>query len=374
MNKQIVLFLIAVLFLSACNNQQGTSEEGKKFPAVTADVETTPVSANRGDDAADDPAIWINEQNPAKSLIIGTDKKSGLAVYDLNGKQLHFYPVGRVNNVDVRYQFPLENDTVDIVAASNRSSNTIDIFSINPRSGKLKNITDTLIQSQLTEVYGFCLYKSPVDSTFYAFINSKDGQVEQWILLSKGSGIHAELVRRFDVGGQVEGMVADDEQAVLYVGEEEGGIWKYSAETGTTDKRTKILLSDTSNNAIEYDVEGLSLYYSDNGNGYLIASSQGNNSFAVFERQGDNKYLGSFIIKDGVLDGAQETDGLDVTHRSPGDKFPTGILVVQDGFNYDGQQKQPQNFKLVSWEKIADLFEEKLTKSPDYRIKSRHKK
>src|SRR5699024_6669488 len=35
----------------------------------------------------DDPAIWINPQDPAKSLIIGTDKEEGggLYVYDLEG-------------------------------------------------------------------------------------------------------------------------------------------------------------------------------------------------------------------------------------------------------------------------------------------------
>ena len=36
----------------------------------------------------DDPAIWINPADPAKSLIIGTDKDDDGAyyVYDLDGK------------------------------------------------------------------------------------------------------------------------------------------------------------------------------------------------------------------------------------------------------------------------------------------------
>ena len=47
-------------------------------------VETTPVP--HSGDAADDPAIWVNEANPGASRIFGTDKQGGLAVYDLAGK------------------------------------------------------------------------------------------------------------------------------------------------------------------------------------------------------------------------------------------------------------------------------------------------
>ena len=35
---------------------------------------------------ADDPAIWVNHDNPRRSLVIGTAKDAGLLVYDLSGK------------------------------------------------------------------------------------------------------------------------------------------------------------------------------------------------------------------------------------------------------------------------------------------------
>lgn len=37
-------------------------------------VYETDVVENYGD-AADDPAIWVNKNNPSKSLVIGTNKK-----------------------------------------------------------------------------------------------------------------------------------------------------------------------------------------------------------------------------------------------------------------------------------------------------------
>ena len=54
----------------------------------------------------DDPAIWINPQNPSKSLIIGTDKNQdgALFVFDLQGKIQSDKVVRglkRPNNVDI---------------------------------------------------------------------------------------------------------------------------------------------------------------------------------------------------------------------------------------------------------------------------------
>src|SRR3546814_13149535 len=48
--------------------------------AVTAVAETEAV-ATRDADAADDPAIWRNADDPQASLLVATDKKAGLYVY-----------------------------------------------------------------------------------------------------------------------------------------------------------------------------------------------------------------------------------------------------------------------------------------------------
>ena len=67
---------------------------------VMAKAETTPVGT--ADDAADDPAIWRHPTDPAKSLIIGTDKRAGIHVYDMTGKAIGFTASPRLNNVDLR--------------------------------------------------------------------------------------------------------------------------------------------------------------------------------------------------------------------------------------------------------------------------------
>ncbi|MEO0398928.1 MAG: phytase [Pseudomonadota bacterium] len=56
--------------------------------AVTVDAsqETEPVLDRC--DAADDPAIWVNESAPSASLVLGTNKQRSLNVYDLDGALL----------------------------------------------------------------------------------------------------------------------------------------------------------------------------------------------------------------------------------------------------------------------------------------------
>ena len=66
-----------------------TPSAGAPQPSIVVKArgQTEPV-AETGD-AADDPAIWVHPGDPARSLILGTDKKDGLNVYDLDGRLLN---------------------------------------------------------------------------------------------------------------------------------------------------------------------------------------------------------------------------------------------------------------------------------------------
>ncbi len=348
MKTNTIQFIAIALIITAC----GGVKNNPNMPDVTAAVETEAVSASTDDDAADDPAIWYNEANPGRSLIVGTDKTDGLDIFALDGKLLQSHAVGRINNVDIRDGFMLDSTRIQLIGGSNRDTNSSDFWMID-ESGNLTKLGS--IPSQMPDVYGFAMYKSPSNGEIYAFINSKTGGVEQWKLSGINGQVTGKLVRNLKLPSQVEGMVADDILGEIYVGVEVLGIFKFSAEEGDPTEGKMLANSTDENENIAYDIEGLALYYLNDTEGYLIASSQGNFSYAVFEPQGDNKYLGSFEIVDGPnCDGVQETDGIDVTHLALGDAFPTGVFICQDGFNFDGEVKKPQNFKLVHWKDIAD--------------------
>ena len=61
--------------------------------------------------------------------------------------------------------------------------------------------------------------------------------------------------------------------------------------------------------------------------GYLIASSQGDDRYAIYEREGDNKFIGRFAIVDSEkIDGTSSTDGIDVCNMNLGKNFSNGVF------------------------------------------------
>ena len=115
------LFFASFIFTSILNSQEPNLLGSLLYMEVEADVETEPVFA--GDDAADDMCVLENKTDPDKSLIISSDKKYGIIVYNLDGKKLYDYPVGRVNNVDI-----IESKGRFYVAGTNRTKNNIEIY------------------------------------------------------------------------------------------------------------------------------------------------------------------------------------------------------------------------------------------------------
>ena len=335
---------VIVLLLSGCVGA-APSAVRDQATSVAASIETEPMP--HAGDAADDPAIWVNPADPARSTIIGTDKLGGLAVYDLAGVQIQYLPDGNMNNVDLRAGFALGDQRVALVTAGNRSGNRIAIYRIDPATRRLEDVAARAITT--LEVYGSCMYHSTKTGKLYYFVNSKAGAVEQWELFDDGTGrVDGRQVRAFAVGSQTEGCVADDALGRFYIGEEAVGIWRYGAEPSDGDTRT---LVDSANQRghMTSNVEGLTLVYGADGAGYLVASSQGNSTYALY-RRGDNAYVGSFAIGDGNrIDAVSDTDGIDATAASLGPAFPQGVFVAQDGKNDGGNQ----NFKLVPWQAIV---------------------
>ena len=322
---------------------------------VKPSVETEPV-ASFGD-AADDLAIWVHPGNPELSIIIGSQKQRGVNVFDLDGNLLQSRADGRINNVDLRYDFPLEDKSVALVAGSNRTTDSISLWAVDENSRTLVDVSDGLIDTRMVDPYGLCMYRSSSTGNYYVFVNDTDGLVRQWQLEGNEHGrVSATEVREFKLDSQTEGCVADDETGHLYVGEEDVGIWKLSAEPDGEDTRTFVDGVDDNGN-LTADVEGLAIYYGPNGSGYLVASNQGADNYALYERSGDNRFIGIFhVVADEALgiDGISETDGLDVNSAYFGPNFPGGVFVAQDGRNITPDENQ--NFKLVPWQRISDAM------------------
>lgn len=316
---------------------------GNPAVTVTARAETAPVGTVNAD-AADDPAIWRNAADPAKSLIVGTDKRGGLYSYNLAGEQMHFLEAPGLNNVDL-----IEMDGLPIIVASDRAdleTAHLRIFVMNGETGKIIPLSRARVGPG--EGYGICLGPPEEGRKFSAFSAPKNGIIYHTRLREGDEG---ELIHKTTtlttVPSQPEGCVVDPRTNTLYVGEEAAGVWAIDIATGE-----KELVAPTGTGMTVADVEGLALAAEGKDGGYLVASSQGDNAYAVYRLPGMDP-VGRFRITAGVFGATEETDGIELDPRSFGPDFPGGLFVVQDGVN----SPEAQNFKLVPWDEILASLE-----------------
>jgi 3-phytase len=311
----------------------------KTTVSVTARGETVPVGTAAAD-AADDPAIWRNARQPAASLMVATDKKAGLYVYGLDGKVRNFVPAGRVNNVDLLDM----GDLGVIVVASDRNNVAkalLQIYRLNTSGQRLEHLG--AVAGGANEAYGVCLMQD--GRTLHAFSVLKNGAIEQVAIDLEKKAPAGRVLRTLRLATQTEGCVVDPRSHTLYVGEEDRGIWAFDARPGGSLKGRLVAAIDSKQ--IFADVEGLTLLPGGTNGGWLIASSQGDNAYALFSLP-DMKPAGRFRVAAGRFGATQETDGIAVAPGSFGPNYPDGLFIAQDGDNAPAAQ----NFKLVSWRDI----------------------
>ena len=187
---------------------------------------------------------------------------------------------------------------------------------------------------------------------------------------------------------QVEGMVVDDFSGILYLGQEQVGWWatsvsKPAADLSLVDRvrefgvpYARVWDEDEQEFSCEFDyarspgvgsdhltadVEGLTIYKSGPGTGYLLVSSQGSSEFLVYDRE-TLEHLGNFLVGDGGVDSVEESDGMHVVNVNLGGAFTQGLLVTHDGSNTpevlddEGEELDNTNFKFVRWADVAQAM------------------
>lgn len=305
-------------------------------PLVAATAETDPVDTAA--DAADDPAIWRNPADPAKSLVIGTDKKAGIHVYSLAGKRLSFTPADRLNNVDLRtvgtHVIAAASDRADVDAAH------VSLFTLDTAAARLVPLGRFPVGPG--EAYGMCLWTRARDHALFGFVVLKDGRIDQVAIDVSGTVPKVTTVRSMKLASQAEGCVVDDRTGLLYVAEEDVGLWRFDADPAAPATATPIAQVD--GKTLVADAEGLALAPSGRRGGYLVVSSQGDNAYTLYRLPGVT-YAGRFRIGGGAIDGTSDTDGIDLMLGDFGPAYPGGLFVAQDGDN----APDTQNFKFVSW-------------------------
>lgn len=354
------------LLLLACGRpaaEQPAPQLAEKGPAAGASVTAVAVPAvaetlvaDNPTVDADDPVLWRDPADPSRALWIGTDKSIGLYVHGLAGRQLQFFRDGPLNNVDQR-SFPVGGKPTALVAAAERERFGIMTWLLDPATLRLARWGFLPTAKDFGEPYGFCMGQFGGET--FLIPNNKAGDIRAYAVSVGADGKPAMTLRhQWKLGSQTEGCVVDDATGDLFVGEEDVAIWRMSlADPAAAPAR----VADADGKRLVADIEGLTLMR-DAGRSFLIASSQGDSAYAVFQLEnGRPRFLGRFRIGGGAIDPVTQTDGLDAW-SGPIGAYPEGAIAMHDHCDGDGPNDPPsavcesdgkqQNYKLVDWRDV----------------------
>ncbi|UMP00236.1 phytase [Amycolatopsis sp. EV170708-02-1] len=367
--------LLAASLLTAVPAEAGQNPSPvAQTRAYVDDAGADPANAD-----ADDPAIWVHPKDPSASVVLGTLKEGGLAAFDLKARQLQHLAVpegGRFNNVDV---------VGDLAVVSDRGRDRVRVYRIDPAgaaagSRVLRDVTDpsappvfSASESEVDEqrtAYGLAAGRDPrTGARWVAVTRRHETRVALLRLVDKADGTVGtapigtiDLPSEFrlpngktwspcgepDERPQLEGSILDAGNRVLYTAQEDVGIWRipvHGAGFGRPelidkvrsfgvpqrfDEATEECVADGPDPGfggkwLTADAEGLAL-----ADGKLLASSQGDSRFVVYDRALIPRREFRIVAGRGT-DSVEHSDGAAITTRPLGPLFPHGLLVVHDG-------------------------------------------
>jgi 3-phytase len=336
-------------------------------------VDIRPAFATDAVDAdPDDPAIWVNQRDPAKSLILGTNKtpapSGALVVFGLDGRKIQTIGgIDRPNNVDVEYGLNLRGAPVDIGVLTERLQRRLRVFRI--EAGKpLTDISSeggipvfAGVPGEAGAPMGIALYKRPRDGAIFAIVGRKTGPLQgylaQYRLEDDGRGlVKGVKVREFGTFsgiGEIEAIAVDDELGYVYYADEGNGIHKWHADPDHPGAATE--LAHFGKQGFLADREGIALYTLSRGRGYILCTDQieGNTEYKVYRREGKpgNPHDHSELIAT-LRGGADSTDGLEAGSLNFGAAFPKGMVIAMNSAG--------KNFLVYDWRDIAKASGQKL--------------
>jgi 3-phytase len=323
--------------------------------AVAADVPVRPrVITEPTKHDTDDPAIWINRANPAESLVLGTDKDldGALYVWGLDGKIRQDKVVRglvRPNNVDVAYDVMIGGRPTDVAVLTERYAHRLRVYRL-PDMAPVDGGGIAVFENEAArECMGVALYTRPSDGALFAIVSRsdfrapRDGYLHQYRLIDDGTGtLRGVFSRAFGAWSgrkEIEAIAVDGELGHVYYSDETYGIRKYHADPAAEDELATFGLE-----GFARDHEGISIYPTGPGTGYLLVSDQQANRFRVFKREGEpgRPHEHTFIASIPVA--AQDSDGSEVTAANLGPSFPRGMFVAMS---------TDKTFHFYGWEDLA---------------------
>ena len=354
MLMKVLHYLIFLGLACACvprNKEVAKETGGLKNSPLTA-ITPKKVTQKVANDT-DDPAIWINREDPTKSLIIGTDKGNeegvgALYVFDLDGKIVDSVNnIQRPNNVDVAYDFNLGNERIDIAVCTERYTHSIRVFRLPSMTPVDNGGIPVFVGDTLRAPMGVALFTEPTRNTIYAIVGRKygpkDGYLWQYELYNENGVARGKLVRKFGKfsgSKEIEAIAVDNELGYVYYSDENVGVRKYYAHPDSSNTELALFAQE----GFTDDHEGISIFKKDEKKGYILVSDQQANTFHIYPREGSGGNAHNHPRLKSVLLSTLESDGNEVTSMALNQTFAHGLFVAMSD---DG------TFHYYHWQDIA---------------------
>jgi len=353
-------WVVIISTLFSCQDRQ--SQNAAKAQSLPQNAETTETNiikpliiTDTVQYDTDDPAVWINYQDPAQSLIIGTDKaaEGGLFVFNLDGKIMpeKTKKLQRPDNVDVEYGLQLNGKPTDIAVTTERLTHKLRIYAL-PNMKPIDNGGIEVFAGETGEEFralmGIALYKNKAGS-IYAIVGRKSGPTNgtylwQYLLTDDGTGhVQATLKRKFGAYSgkkEIEAIAVDDALGYIYYSDEGTGVRKYYADPEKGNQELALFAGK----GFREDHEGISIYQLTDSTGYILVSDQQANRFHIFTREGSPANPHDHKLMKIVNVGTNESDGSEVVSVPLNANFKHGLFIAMSA---------DKTFQLYRWEDIA---------------------
>ena len=318
----LICFLLFVVAVSA-------------FPSIAAERVVQPrvvTEAVRHD--SDDPAIWIHPEDPAQSLVLGTDKDAdgALYVFGLDGRIQSSKVVrglARPNNVDIARGVLVGGRRVDVVLVTERFAHRLRAYRLPDLAPIDGGGIPVFVGERARDVMGVAAYRRASDGATFAIVSRsdrfapKDGYLHQYRLVDDGTGtlrgVFSRAFGQWSGRKEIEALSVDGIAGHVFASDETFGIRQYLADPAAEDADDEIAQFGLTGFARDH--EGSAVMHRPGKSSLLFVSDQQAGALRVFSLETTPRLIGR------IRYAAIETDGIDLTVQPlPG--FPGGLLVA----------------------------------------------
>jgi 3-phytase len=273
----------------------------------------------------DDPAIWRNPKDPARSFIVATIKQpkpvGALAVFTLDGMLEEIVDgIDRPNNVDI---------LDDICVVTERLARRIQVYRIHAEKPHLRLLgTVPAFAGEPGEAgapMGIALYRRRTGRALFVIVSRKTGPTEgylwQYRLQIQGDSASGEKVRAFGSfsgQGEIEAIAVDPQRELVYYSDENCCVRVYRADPDAPlADRAVARFAET---GFQGNREGIAI-----AGKYVMVTDQlsPRSEYHIYDRSNRRE----IAIWRGH---AESTDGLDATSAYMGPRFPNGFWVAMN--------------------------------------------